>query len=149
MNKEIKNTDMKNTGKSTITVTKTDAEWQAELTDEEFHVCRKKGTEHAYTGTLLNNETVGVYHCKCCGHELFTSDSKFNSGCGWPSFDKEIKSGAVVYTEDNSLAMQRIEVTCSNCDSHLGHVFPDGPTATGQRFCINSISMGFSKGQKR
>ncbi|MDX2319693.1 MAG: peptide-methionine (R)-S-oxide reductase [Moritella sp.] len=83
-------------------MTKTDAEWQTQLTDEEFHVCRKKGTEHPYTGTLLNNNDVGVYKCKCCGSELFTSDSKFNSGCGWPSFDKEINDGAVVYNEDNS-----------------------------------------------
>jgi len=138
-----KNKDQ-NTDESSISVIKTDAQWQAELTDEEFYVCRKKGTEHPYTGKLLNNNAVGIYHCKCCGSELFSSDSKFNSGCGWPSFDKEIKAGAVVYTEDNSLAMQRIEVTCSNCDAHLGHVFPDGPTETGQRFCINSISMGFN-----
>lgn len=137
--------DNKNRDKSNMI--KTDAEWQAQLTDEEFQVCRKKATEHPYTGTLLNHNAVGVYVCKCCGSELFTSDSKFNSGCGWPSFDKEIKDGAVVYTEDNSLAMQRIEVTCRHCDSHLGHVFPDGPTETGQRFCINSIAMAFnSKG---
>lgn len=128
-------------------IKKTDQEWQQQLSPEEYHVCREKGTERPFTGTLLNNKQTGIYTCKCCGSELFRSNSKFDSGCGWPSFDKEIKEGAVVYTPDNSHGMQRIEITCSRCDAHLGHVFPDGPTETGQRFCINSIAMNFV-GQK-
>lgn len=141
MNKKAVN--KKAVNKETAVNKKTDQQWKALLTDEEYHVCREKGTEHPFTGELLNNKQQGIYRCKCCGSELFTSDSKFNSGCGWPSFDKEIKPGAVIYTPDNSLAMQRIEITCSQCDAHLGHVFPDGPTETGQRFCVNSISMNF------
>lgn len=124
-------------------IKKTDQEWQQQLSPEEYHVCREKGTERPYTGALLNNKQIGSYTCKCCGSELFRSRDKFDSGCGWPSFDKAIKEGAVVYTPDNSLGMQRIEITCSICDAHLGHVFPDGPTDTGQRFCINSIAMNF------
>ena len=128
-----------------LKVTKTAAQWQQQLSSDEYHVCRDKGTEAPFSGSLLNNTAVGVYRCKCCGNQLFTSASKFNSGCGWPSFDKEIMTGAVNYSQDNSHGMQRIEVTCSHCDAHLGHIFPDGPTDTGQRFCINSIAMDFSK----
>lgn len=124
-------------------IQKTAEQWRQELTEDEYYVCREKGTEHPFSGDLLTNTDVGVYLCKCCGSELFTSESKFDSHCGWPSFDKEIKEGAVVYSEDNTLSMQRIEITCKRCDAHLGHVFPDGPTDTGQRFCINSIAMRF------
>lgn len=122
---------------------KTDAQWQQQLTPDEFHVCREKGTEHPFSGDLLTNNEVGIYVCKCCDSELFTSDRKFDAHCGWPSFDKEIKEGAIIYSEDNTLGMRRVEITCSHCDAHLGHVFPDGPTETGQRFCVNSISMQF------
>jgi methionine-R-sulfoxide reductase len=141
--REGQNTMNKKTVVNKTVEHKTEQQWKAQLTDEEYHVCREKGTERPFSGELLNNKQQGIYRCKCCDSELFTSDSKFNSGCGWPSFDKEIKPGAVIYTPDNSLAMQRIEITCSQCDAHLGHIFPDGPTDTGQRFCVNSISMDF------
>lgn len=122
---------------------KNDAQWQQQLSADEFHVCREKGTERPFSGDLLTNTESGIYVCKCCDSELFTSEHKFDGHCGWPSFDKEIKEGAIIYTEDNTLGMRRVEITCSHCDAHLGHVFPDGPTETGQRFCVNSISMQF------
>jgi len=124
-------------------IEKSPDEWRALLSEDEYYVCREKGTERPFTGELLNNNDQGVYSCRCCGSELFTSESKFDSHCGWPSFDKEIKQGAIVYSEDNTMGMQRVEITCAKCDAHLGHVFPDGPTDTGQRFCVNSLSMSF------
>lgn len=122
---------------------KTDAQWKAELTPEQYQVLRKKGTERAFTGEYVNNFEKGKYVCAACGQTLFNSDSKFASDCGWPSFDKAIK-GAVTYHKDLSYGMNRTEVLCSNCQSHLGHVFDDGPKeTTGERFCTNSVSIKF------
>ena len=124
---------------------KTDAQWKAELTPEQYKVLREKGTERAFTGEYVDNFEKGKYVCAACGQTLFNSDSKFVSDCGWPSFDKAIK-GAVTYHKDLSYGMNRTEVLCSNCQSHLGHVFDDGPKeTTGERFCTNSVSIKFIK----
>ena len=122
-------------------VEKTDAEWRAQLSPDEYQVLRQAGTERAFVGEYTDTETEGVYSCKACGTELFTSDTKFHSGCGWPSFYQPITE-TIEYIEDNSHGMNRVEVRCANCGSHLGHVFPDGyGTPTGDRYCINSISI--------
>ncbi|WP_035358964.1 peptide-methionine (R)-S-oxide reductase MsrB [Edaphobacter aggregans] len=126
-------------------VRKTEAEWRELLTPEQFQVMREKGTERAFTGTLLNNHETGVYHCGACNAPLFTSDKKFDSGSGWPSFWLPVSAEAVEAHEDNSHGMRRIEVTCAACGAHLGHVFPDGPKPTGMRYCINSASLAFEK----
>jgi peptide-methionine (R)-S-oxide reductase len=126
-------------------VQKTMAEWRAELTPEQFHVMFEKGTERAFTGALVNNHEDGIYRCGACSAELFGSDTKFESGSGWPSFWQPIREGAVVEHEDRTYGMRRVEVTCANCGAHLGHVFPDGPKPTGERFCINSVSLQFEK----
>ncbi|MGE6294558.1 peptide-methionine (R)-S-oxide reductase MsrB [Aeromonas media] len=117
-------------------------QWRSKLSAEQFHVCWEKGTERPYSGTLLHNRKSGDYLCVCCKSVLFHADAKFDSGCGWPSFDRAIE-GTVTYTEDGSHGMKRVEITCSQCGSHLGHVFPDGPTETGQRYCVNSLSLDF------
>ena len=122
-------------------VEKTDEEWREELSPEEYAVLRKAGTERAFTGEYTDTETKGVYRCKACQAKLFESDTKFHSGCGWPSFYQPI-TDTVEYIEDTTLGMKRVEVRCANCGSHLGHVFPDGyGTPTGDRYCINSISL--------
>lgn len=126
----------------TYKVNKTDEEWKQELTPEEFWVLREKGTERPNTGEYNLHFEDGMYKCAACGQQLFESDSKFESHCGWPSFDEAIE-GSVEYVLDKSHGMIRTEIVCSNCGGHLGHVFNDGPTETGKRYCVNSISIDF------
>ena len=120
---------------------KDEAAWREQLTAEEFHVLREKGTERAFTGEYWNVWEEGAYHCRGCGELLFQSDTKFDAGCGWPSFDRPATEGVVEEAPDTSHGMIRTEVLCQKCGGHLGHVFPDGPTETGQRYCINSLSI--------
>ncbi|WP_416308311.1 peptide-methionine (R)-S-oxide reductase MsrB [Neptunicella sp. SCSIO 80796] len=125
----------------------TEQEWQQRLSDEEYRVCRKKGTERPFSGELLDVNDKGIYLCKCCGAELFSSNAKFDAGCGWPSFFAEHGEN-VDYHQDHSHGMTRTEITCKQCGSHLGHVFPDGPQPTGQRYCVNSVSLSFQPEDK-
>jgi peptide-methionine (R)-S-oxide reductase len=123
-------------------ITKSDAEWQSELSDEQYAVLRQQATERAFMGKYVNTKAKGVYACAACGVDLFSSNTKYNSGSGWPSFWDVIEAGNVKLNEDNSHGMRRIEAVCSRCDSHLGHVFEDGPSdKTGLRYCINSLSL--------
>ncbi len=132
--------------KDTMKVAKTDEEWKKQLTPEEYQVLRKKGTERPFTGEYESHWDSGIYVCKACGTELFRSETKFDAGCGWPSFYKSIDSSKVIEKRDYSGGMSRIEVLCAHCGGHLGHVFTDGfGTPTGLRYCINSVSLGFKK----
>ena len=126
-------------------ISKSDEEWKKILTREQFDVCRKKGTERAFTGIYYDTKDEGVYKCSCCGSKLFLSDTKFDSGTGWPSFFEPVNEKNIEYVEDQSFGMTRIEVNCKNCGAHLGHVFNDGPKPTNLRYCINSISFDLDK----
>lgn len=126
---------------------KDDEYWRQKLSPEEFHVCRHKGTERAFTGEYWNTKDEGVYLCRCCGEALFASTTKFDSGSGWPSFYAPVAPDKVVEEVDASLSMRRTEILCGRCGAHLGHVFPDGPKPTGLRYCVNSLSLRLAKAE--
>jgi len=129
-------------------ITKPDSEWKKILSDEQYHVLREKGTERAFTGKLYENREEGMYYCAGCGNPVFSSETKFDSGTGWPSFYAPVSDKNIYLEEDKSFGMRRTEVVCSRCGGHLGHVFDDGPDPTGLRYCINSCSLSFDKEEK-
>tara|TARA_B100001245_G_C22763841_1_gene369483 strand:+ start:15 stop:413 length:399 start_codon:yes stop_codon:yes gene_type:complete len=129
----------------TYKISKPDEEWKKILTTEQFDVCRKKGTEQSFTGIYWDTKDEGTYNCTCCAAKLFSSDTKFDSGTGWPSFFKPVNEESIEYVEDRNFGMTRVEVNCKNCGAHLGHVFDDGPKPTNLRYCINSVSLDLDK----
>jgi peptide-methionine (R)-S-oxide reductase len=131
-----------------MNIEKTEAQWREQLSPEVYRVCREHGTEAPFSGEYYEHKESGVYHCICCNSALFSSESKFDSGTGWPSYYEAIE-GALKEVKDESYGMIRIEVRCANCDAHLGHVFPDGPQPTGLRYCINSVCLNFKKKEER
>ena len=143
--KDIVNFTVKGNPTPDRRVEKSDEEWRAQLTPEQYRITRKKGTEAPYSGALCSVYEAGVYSCICCGTKLFDSTIKFESGSGWPSFTQPIKENAIKYEKDSSFGMIRVEVMCNTCDAHLGHVFPDGPEPSGLRYCVNSESIQIEK----
>lgn len=139
----LKENKMDNLNQNKFNVQKTEAEWKDELSPEQYAILRKAGTERPFTGQYNMHFEEGIYKCGACGEPLFTSESKFDGHCGWPSFDKEIEEGKILEVKDTSHGMIRTEILCANCGSHLGHVFDDGPTETGLRYCVNSLSLDF------
>jgi peptide-methionine (R)-S-oxide reductase len=133
---------------TTQKLNRSEEEWKKILTPQQYHVLREKGTDAPFTGKLTLNKEKGMYYCAACGNELFSSDMKFDSECGWPSFDREIAGGKIKTSKDTSFGMVRTEITCAKCGSHLGHLFDDGPTSTGLRYCVNSTSLEFKKDNK-
>lgn len=142
---KLKDTTMEKSKSSNFHVQKSDEQWKKELTPEQFYVMREAGTERPFSGKYNMHFEKGTYTCGACDTPLFTSDSKFDGHCGWPSFDKEISEGKILEREDHSHGMTRTEILCANCGSHLGHVFDDGPTETGLRYCVNSLSLDFEE----
>ena len=126
-------------------IKKNQKEWKETLTKKQYNILREKGTEPPFTGEYLNNKENGIYHCAACGYKLFSSDAKYDSGSGWPSFDAPLNKNDIDTEIDNSYGMNRVEVKCPKCGGHLGHVFDDGPSKTGKRYCINSIALKFKK----
>jgi peptide-methionine (R)-S-oxide reductase len=140
--------DVSKGGSDTSGINRTDAEWKKVLPEDVYYVARLKGTERPYSSKYETSKEIGTYYCAVCGNPLFKSDTKFDAGCGWPSFYEPISKKSVLYADDNTLGMSRTEVMCGKCKSHLGHVFDDGPPPTGKRFCINGVVLDFQKAQE-
>jgi peptide-methionine (R)-S-oxide reductase len=147
-NKKHFGMDASNTSPDSSAVNRTDAEWKKILPPEVYYVARQKGTERPFSSQYEFSHEIGTYYCAVCGNPLFKSDTKFESGCGWPSFYEPISKNSIIYAEDHSLGMERTEVMCGKCKSHLGHVFNDGPPPTGLRYCINGVVLDFHKAQE-